>query len=356
VQKDETPSTSGTPEPAAEAVKPDSTLSEIRTVELVFDPAPVKAAIETQFPPRSSLAPESLPPKPPEKIELARTPVPAAVPAGPRHIWLCADDYGISPGVNEGIRELLLRGRINATSVMVVAPSFSRAEAMPLSILKGGRQMAIGLHVTLTAPFKPLSSDYGPLRDGAFLPLPQMLRAALLRQLKPQMIAIEVGAQIKAFTAAFGRAPDFIDGHQHVHIFPQVREGVIAAVRQLAPDAWLRHCGSALSLGKLFSDRKGLLIDYLSRGLQRRTAAFGLKTNPAFAGTYDFKATSDYAALFPGFLRGLPGGSVVMCHPGHVDEELRRLDTLTDLRENEYAFFASEAFPGLLERESITLS
>ena len=38
----------------------------------------------------------------------------------PRRIWLCADDYGISPGVNTAIRELISRGRINATSVMVV--------------------------------------------------------------------------------------------------------------------------------------------------------------------------------------------------------------------------------------------
>ena len=28
--------------------------------------------------------------------------------SGPRRIWLCADDYGISPGVNAGIRELIM--------------------------------------------------------------------------------------------------------------------------------------------------------------------------------------------------------------------------------------------------------
>jgi predicted glycoside hydrolase/deacetylase ChbG (UPF0249 family) len=215
--------------------------------------------------------------------------------------------------------------------------------------------MAIGLHVTLTGPFKPLSRDYGALRDGAFLPLKQMLRAALLRRLKPQMIAIEVGAQIKAFTNAFGRPPDFIDGHQHVHIFPQVRDAVTIAARHAAPNAWLRHCGSNLSFWKLFSDRKGLLIDRLSIALQKRAHAAGLRTNPAFAGTYDFKPSSDYAALFPGFLRGLPDGSVVMCHPGRVDETLRRLDTLTDLREKEYAFFAGDDFPRLLEREGVAL-
>lgn len=353
-----------TPEPpVVESVNPEPE-SKARTIDLVFDPEPVKAAVESAFVVNApAKIPDKIsaktPDKEPEKIPdtpavASKTPVQAPAP---RRIWLCADDYGISPGVNDAIRDLILRSRINATSVMVVAPSFTRSEAMPLTILTAGSQrIAIGLHLTLTAPFKPLSSDYGPLRDGAFLPLKDTLRAAIFRQLKPQTIAVEVGAQIKAFAAAFGRLPDFIDGHQHVHIFPQVREAVIAAAGHAAPDAWLRHCGSTLSFAKLFSDRKGLLIDHLSGALQRRANKFGLKTNPAFAGTYDFKTTSDYAALFPGFLSGLPDGSVVMCHPGHVDDELKRLDTLTDLREQEYAFLAGDAFPGVLARAGVTLS
>ena len=43
-----------------------------------------------------------------------------------RRIWLCADDYGISLPVNAAIRDLIMRGRINATSVMTVAPSLTR--------------------------------------------------------------------------------------------------------------------------------------------------------------------------------------------------------------------------------------
>ena len=34
-----------------------------------------------------------------------------------------------------------------------------------------------------------------------------------------------------------------------------------------------------------------------------------------------------------------------MCHPGHVDDELKRLDPLTTLREKEYAYFCGDAFP-----------
>ena len=47
-------------------------------------------------------------------------------------IILCADDYGISPAVSAAIRDLIARGRINATSVMVVAPKFDRDEATKL--------------------------------------------------------------------------------------------------------------------------------------------------------------------------------------------------------------------------------
>ena len=46
----------------------------------------------------------------------------------PRRIWLCADDYGISPGVNRAIRDLIERGRLNATSVMMVGPAIERSE------------------------------------------------------------------------------------------------------------------------------------------------------------------------------------------------------------------------------------
>ena len=49
-----------------------------------------------------------------------------------RQIWLCADDYGISPAVSAAIRELIARRRINAASVMVVTPSFSGNEATAL--------------------------------------------------------------------------------------------------------------------------------------------------------------------------------------------------------------------------------
>ena len=52
-----------------------------------------------------------------------------------RRIWLCADDYGLSPGVNRAIRDLIERGRLNATSVMMVGPAIGRDEVSALQAL-----------------------------------------------------------------------------------------------------------------------------------------------------------------------------------------------------------------------------
>ena len=272
-------------------------------------------------------------------------------------IWLCADDYGISPSVNRAIRDLIARGRINATSAMVVAPSFQRSEAILLDTLNSAtRRAAIGLHVTLTAPFKPLSANFAPTRAGAFLPLATTFQQACLRRFRRDQLVTEIAAQLDAFIAAFGRAPDFIDGHQHVQLFPQVREAVLTVMKARAPHAWVRQCGRAAPLLRRFSDPKGLLLDLLSYKFRARAVAFGVRTNRAFAGSYHFSGAADFAKLFPAFLDGLPENSVVMCHPGLVDAELKRLDPLTTLREREYAYFADERFPAILDAHGVTLA
>ncbi len=106
--------------------------------------------------------------------------------APPRRIWLCADDYGISPGVNRAIRELIERGRLNATSVMTVGPAIGRDEVQSLQAAAAkSSHCAIGLHATLTAPFRPLTMHFKPVFGGLFLPFPKLLRAGLLRRLDP---------------------------------------------------------------------------------------------------------------------------------------------------------------------------
>jgi predicted glycoside hydrolase/deacetylase ChbG (UPF0249 family) len=275
--------------------------------------------------------------------------------AASRQIWLCADDYGLSPAVNAGIRQLIGRERLNATSVMVAAPHLGDDEAPSLELLNSGKKRAaIGLHVTLTAPFKPMSECFLPLREGGFLPLPEMMRAAIARRLNPEALTIEIASQLREFVQIFGRLPDFLDGHQHVQLFPQIRDAFLKVVAETAPDAWVRQCGRASSLRRLH-DRKALMLDILSVRFRRKAARFAIATNPAFAGAYAFKPSANFAKIFPRFLTGLPDGGLVMCHPGFVDAELQRLDSLTHLRERELVFLNSDEFTDTLAEHGVGL-
>ena len=273
-----------------------------------------------------------------------------------RRIWLCADDYGISPGVNAAIRELIVRGRLNATSVMVAAPHFDGDEAAALYRLNSDEiRAALGLHVTLTSPFKPLSADFAPLRNGRFLSLNDVLRGATARRLRSEFLIAEIGSQLRKFVDVFGRPPDFLDGHQHVHLFPQVRDAFLRVVALGAPQAWVRQCGRARP-GRRLHDHKALTLDILSIGFRRKAKRLGIAANPAFAGTYSFSSRANFANIFPRFLSGLPDGGLIMCHPGFVDPELEELDSLITLREREFAFLSSDAFTKVLANSGVVLA
>jgi len=274
----------------------------------------------------------------------------------PRRIWLCADDYGLSPGVNHAIRDLIGRGRLNATSAMMVGPAIGRDEVSALQATAASRsRCAIGLHATLTAPFRPLTMHFQPIDGGMFLGFAKLLRAGLLRRLDPKIIHAELIVQLTAFNEMFGRAPDFVDGHQHVQLFPQVRDAFLTAVKQAAPNAWVRQGGRRQPLARRLGTPKALLLDVLSAQFRKRASRANMTFNPGFDGAYDFSRQPDFSVLMRQFLDGLPEDGVIMCHPGFVDDILVSLDPLTVQREHEHAFLGGEDFPRLLAANNVTL-
>ena len=73
-----------------------------------------------------------------------------------KRVILCADDFGISPGVNQGIIRLAEKERISATSAMVVYDEWP-SNAKILREFKN--RIDIGLHFVLTEsrPLSPLN-------------------------------------------------------------------------------------------------------------------------------------------------------------------------------------------------------
>jgi len=66
-----------------------------------------------------------------------------------KKIVVCADDYNIAPGVSKAIRDLIAKGRLNATSVMTIFPGLEE-EAKALADTPSPAPVQIGLHLTLS--------------------------------------------------------------------------------------------------------------------------------------------------------------------------------------------------------------
>ncbi|MFG1403304.1 ChbG/HpnK family deacetylase [Xanthobacter sediminis] len=260
-----------------------------------------------------------------------------------KHITLCADDYAISPGVSAAIRRLIEARRINATSVMTVFPGLAE-EARRLDEVAAGREVSVGLHITLTGGTAPLT----PWTDGADLPsLRELVARAFTGRIDRAAVATEIEAQFLAFERAFGRPPDHVDGHQHVHVLPGIRGAVLKATRRHAPHAWLRDVRPAPD-ALIGLDLKGRIIGAFGHGFSRDAARIGLSTNTGFAGAYDFGADHDFAPLLAHFLKGAPEGAVIMVHPGHVDDPLTARDPVTHQREVEFEVLAGPRMPEIL--------
>ena len=258
---------------------------------------------------------------------------------------LCADDYAMTPAVSRGIIEALEAGALSATSVMTTSPWWpeSAAALRPLAA-----RADIGLHLNLTtgAPLGPMPT-LAP--SGTLPPIGTFLRGAA--RLPLAEIDAEIGRQIDGFTQVWGGPPDHLDGHQHVHALPAVRKLVLAQLdRRGLRGTWLRDSADRPDriLRRGTSLKKALGLTWLTRGAAAAARAHGYRTNDGFSGFSEFRPGADYGRLFRRYLRATGSRHLVMCHPGHVDDALRRLDPVTQTREEELSFLLSHAFTDLL--------
>jgi predicted glycoside hydrolase/deacetylase ChbG (UPF0249 family) len=251
-------------------------------------------------------------------------------------IILCADDYGMTEGVSRAIGELAAARRLSATSVLVTSPHWPTSA--PRLLAHRGR-LSIGLHLDLT-----LGPPLGRLRrlapSGRFLGLQALIPMACLRLLEQAEIAAEVSRQLDAFEARLGFPPDHIDGHQHVHALPQVRDALVDEVarryRDLPP--MLRDPADSLPSIKARGEpmMKALLVHALSHGFREAARTRKIPVNGGFSGFSSFDQIVPYADELRRAFSFVTSPHVVMCHPGHVDDELRARDPVVERRRMEY--------------------
>lgn len=252
-------------------------------------------------------------------------------------IILCADDYGLSPGISQAIRMLIAANRISATSALVTRTGWMQ-DAAALKPL--WNDTAVGLHLNLTLG-APLSRDWCLTSRCGFPGIRRLIAAAYTGRLKSSAVTAEIECQLDQFESGLGAPPDFIDGHEHVHILPVVRPALLGILKR-------RYAGrpllirdpspTAIKAGAGAAPRfKILTLKLLARNMKRDVAQTGFITNDCFGGVTDFGASAVAVADDFSAAAELQGWRpLVMCHPGYPDADLARLDPVTARRQFEY--------------------
>ncbi|SFO15452.1 hypothetical protein SAMN03159463_01287 [Mesorhizobium sp. NFR06] len=261
-----------------------------------------------------------------------------------RSIRLIADDYGLAPGVSSAILDLIERGRLTGTGCMTGFPEWEEAAAR---IRPFRRRAAVGLHLTLTDQLAVtgLSSlaPQGKLPGLASLALPVRRGRIYERD-----IHAELDAQHDRFVEALAGPPDYIDGHQHVHFLPVVRNWLLARFGESARKPALR--GAPGFAGLDAAAAKIAAIATLAAGFNRSMQRAGFRVMTPLCGIYDWRQPEKFASTLRAAIDTLPEQGLFMCHPGHVDATLRARDPMQGAREVEYAMLSSQDFGASLDR------
>lgn len=269
---------------------------------------------------------------------------------------LCADDYALSPGVSRGILEALGAGRLSATSVMTTRPCWPK-DAHELRQFKAKADIGLHLNLTLGSPLGSMPAFAG---SGRLPGISRVLKAARRNELPEAEIGREISRQLDSFCEHFDAAPVFVDGHQHVHVLPQIRAKLFACLGEkgFLKKIWLRDSSDRpwRILRRGIELPKALGISWLARGFAREASARGCITNEGFSGFSAFDPGHDFAADFARYLLAPGSRHLIMCHPGYCDEELVAADPVTLSRARELSFLLSPAFTAMLDRKRARLA
>lgn len=254
-----------------------------------------------------------------------------------KSVIICADDFAQSPAIDQAIIQLIQKHRLSATSCMVLSPRWSEAAQMLSDDIR--QKADIGLHLDFTHFGKAYTHS-------------ALIVRSLLRSLPAKAIKQCIHEQLDYFEKALGTAPDYVDGHQHVHQLPQVREALLEVLTARYPQQlpWLRIAQPPANAGL-----KAKIIKCLgATALEKSAKRMGFRCSGELLGVYDFTGSSkDYRNLLNIWLSCLENTQstpVLMCHPAIWQAESALTDSIYAARLNEFSVLNSEDMDDLWKK------
>ena len=268
-----------------------------------------------------------------------------------KDIILCADDFAQNEAVSEGILLLGTKNKINAISCLVNFPLWPEAH-QELHRLKNTHY--IGLHFNLSFGHA-LSAQWQSQHGQQFTGLASLLKKSYFRQLNSTAVEAEILAQLDAFTNATGMLPDFIDGHQHVHQLPIIRDLWLHLYRFRKLNFFFRSTSNGWSdFVSIKGFPKQQLIPLLGGiTFKHRLKKESIPTNTSFAGIYTLNQGANYRDYFKHFLATSQHEGLIMCHPGMPSTDSS--DPQYQNRHYELEYFMSDQYVADMKEKSFQL-
>lgn len=230
---------------------------------------------------------------------------------GPRII---ADDFGLCEKHDNVIIELIKHKKINAVSVMVHPDLKSSSR---IDLLKVEKNLTIGLHLNFTIhlPNNKITNTSSRL----------LLNNFILKN-NNKIIIQNIQYQINLFEEIFDKFPDFIDGHEHIHIFPNIFSALteILTARPLPRDFWVRSPAPS-TLSDLYREYqnagiKVIIISFFGIIARKKLKSLNLKSNMNFFGFLKLNTTSkNFEKIYNKNLSLLKNNVTLMVHPGDAE-------------------------------------
>lgn len=254
-----------------------------------------------------------------------------------KKIIINADDFGLSPGTNKAIEQLLNTGAITSATLMVNGPEFESAVD---SILTSERHWAIGLHVNVTQ-FSPVGTGDGldALIDnkGQFRGRSALIRAWLTGRVSEDAIADEIRLQFDACIEK-GVKIDHMDSHQHAHAVPVVNRAMSKVAKEKGvPTRVLKPYIQNPSWKRML---KAKVLNWVTNRANNDKKG-GLANNMTLASIFSTEllpsvmAYSELLACCPSQLIEL------MVHPADVDVAHSALTRISDISQQDYDVLSS---------------
>jgi hopanoid biosynthesis associated protein HpnK len=281
-----------------------------------------------------------------------------------KRLIVTADDFGLTDRVSKAIQQAHRQGVVTTASLMVNTKGFDGA----VEIARSEPGLDVGLHLNLTEgqPVLPYSRIPSLANLSGFIyKHPARLAVGLfLRRVSTRDLELEIRAQIEKTVAARMQITH-IDGHKHSHAIPPVLhllarilpEYGIHAVRSVKESVprlhgLFRRHGWSRQIALQYGFGKSLSMAWTLSGIRRNSR---LLTPQQFYGV----AQTGFLDLqaFEDILRDCKDGiNEVMCHPGFVDDDLRRTPTrLLAQRQRELDLLTSSELREAIRRAGITL-